>query len=106
MAEHQMSIEALKAIQAERGLQDVHLLHIAERGFTMAHTDRERAKRDSGGPALEECAFHRWMSECAGPPEEPGVYVIERHQPDPVRESYRPDGCPFDIVDRLEVDHG
>lgn len=106
MAEHQMSIEALKAIQADRELRDVHLLHIAERGFTMAHTDRERAQRDDGGPTLEECDLHVWMSECAGPPEEPGIYVIERHHGDPVSESYRPDGCPFDIVDRLEVKHG
>lgn len=68
-----MPIEALKAVQRAFGLRDTHLVHLGEEGFTLAHTDDERA---SNVP-LMACPLHLWLSAGSGPPvPEPGLYVV------------------------------
>lgn len=51
------TIEELKRIQAEHNLGHLHLVAMDSSGFTMAHTDAERA---SGEP-LDECPYHETL---------------------------------------------
>lgn len=93
MARHSrpISIEDLKAIQAAHGKQDTHMVHVGWRGFTIAHTDDERAN----GDRLEDCAFHLWMESQAGPPVAPGIYLVTEQDGDPVAPWFF-DGPQFD----------
>lgn len=87
-----LTIEELKAVQREADLCDVHVVDVGPDGFTLAHTDEERA---SGEP-LEACELHRWLSEeCDGPPEDPGIYVAFPHEPDAYSEPYG--AAPWDL---------
>lgn len=52
-----MTIKELKKIQADNNLCDFHLVHSDDKGFTIAHTDAERAT----GQPLEECHVHQYM---------------------------------------------
>lgn len=52
------SIESVVAEQARLKRKDNHLVYLGEDGFTMAHTDEERADID-----LEDCPTHLWLEE-------------------------------------------
>lgn len=88
-----MSIEELKAEQARLGLGNVHLVHVGPAGFTIAHTNAERAT----GEPLVDCELHRWLHGLGGPPVEPGVWVAVPHVPDALQEPYGSD--PWDFED-------
>lgn len=92
-----MTIAELKSIQAARDLKDVHLVWFGENGFTIAHTDRERAIATEDGPPLDECELYQALSALDGPLEVPGVYVATPHQADPVSESYRSGSVGWDF---------
>ena len=79
-------------MQRAADLCDMHLVDVGPNGFTLAHTDAERA---SGG-SLEDCELHRWLSdECDGPPVDPGVYVAFPHVVDAYSEVHGSD--PWDL---------
>jgi hypothetical protein len=59
-----VTIEELKAIQAQSGLEDFHLVHTDEDRWTIAHTDAERAS----GMDLAECYVHQYMSSLSHNP--------------------------------------
>ncbi len=85
------TIGELKALQRERELTE-HLVWLCEVGFVLAHTDGERENM----PSLEDCPLHQWLIETGGP-DDLGYFVVTRHEPDAVSESYRGDGCPWDF---------
>lgn len=90
-----LDIDACKKIQREQGLLDTHVVSLDERGFTIAHTDDERAKL----PDLEQCALHKWLRS-EGPPEVgPGLYTASTHEPDGYSESYRSDPWTFEPLE-------
>lgn len=89
-----MSIDALKAEQARLGLTHVHLVHLAEEGFTIAHTDEERAAAEP----LEDCDLHRWLHGLDGPPADLGIWVAVPHVPDALQEPYGADPWSFEPV--------
>lgn len=86
-----LSIDALKAEQRRLGLTHVHLVHLAEDAFTIAHTDEERA---SGIP-LVDCDLHTWLHSLSEPPADVGVWVAVPHTPDRLQEPYGAD--PWDL---------
>ena len=86
-----MSIDALKTIQRDSGLGDSHVVHLGTHGFTIAHTDDERASDEP----LHECGLHRWLVSLASAPHEEGLYVVERHEPDAYSEPYGADPWDF-----------
>lgn len=86
-----VSIDAVKAAQARLGLAHVHLVFLAEHGFTIAHTDEERAV----GAPLEDCKLHRWLHSLAGPPADVGLWVAVPHIPDALQEPYH--SPPWDL---------
>lgn len=91
-ATERASIETLCALQRERGLTDVHLVDFDDRGFTIAHTDAERA----AGGDLEACELHQWALALDGPPVDAGVVCVAvPHEPDARSEDYGAD--PWDL---------
>jgi hypothetical protein len=96
------SIDEAKALQSDLGLKDTHVVWLDESGFTMAHTDEERATIN-----LEDCELHLWLDE-NGPPEDfqgAAWYVARRreHDPsshDPYSQSFRSPGGPW-VFERL-----
>lgn len=91
-----MDIEALRAIQIARGLQDVHLVELRADGFTLAHTDEERAAAVKGGAQLDECPLHNAL--LCGSPVIHGVYTAEKRDTDGYSESYRGDAIGWDFT--------
>lgn len=79
-----VSIETLKMAQRELDLCDAHVVHLGREGFTIAHTDEERASETP----LEDCDLHRWLTDADGPPTSIGVYVAVPHEVDAYSESY------------------
>jgi hypothetical protein len=53
------TITLAKEIQNSLGLRGAHIVWIGKDGFTMAHTDSERAS----GVDLEQCLLHRALSK-------------------------------------------
>jgi hypothetical protein len=94
-----VTVDDLKRVQADRGLTDVHVVELRATGFTIAHTDAERAiaGQDPAKP-LEDCAFHRALANAGGPPVQPGLYTAERHVADEDSESYRPWSLGWDFT--------
>lgn len=92
------TIQEAKDLQARLELRETHVLWLGEEGFTMAHTDTERATI-----ALEECPLHCWLVEWGLPDEitELGWYTARRREHDPTSESFRSGSCPwtFEPVD-------
>jgi hypothetical protein len=87
-----LSIDELKAWQCGAGLCDVHVVHLGLNGFTLAHTDTERASSEP----LESCELHEWLTSLGDPPVEPGIYVAIRHEPDAYSEPYGADPWDFE----------
>jgi hypothetical protein len=85
------SIASLKALQAERGLRDTHLVSLDDDGFTIAHTDAER----TSGMDLTECPLHDWLLR--GPLASEGDWLAVPYEHDTIQEDYRPDGCPWNF---------
>ena len=67
-------LKELIAFQYELGLGDVHLVHIGENNWWLAHTEEERASDDN----LEECPFHTSLLRDIEPPVQPGIYVLRQ----------------------------
>lgn len=55
-------ISELVEVQARWRLQGVHLVWLGPNSFTIAHTDAERRAVERGGPSLEECELHQWLT--------------------------------------------
>ncbi|MEH3055464.1 MAG: hypothetical protein PGN13_16205 [Patulibacter minatonensis] len=73
-----LSIDALKTVQRQLHLENVHLVHLGEAQYTVAHTDAERrlvAREPSVD--LTDCDLHCWLAELDGPPADPGVYLVD-----------------------------
>jgi hypothetical protein len=70
--DNMLSIETLKAIQAELGLMTDHVVQIGRSGFVIAHTDEERRKPQK----LTTCQLHRDLEAASGPPRDTGLYVV------------------------------
>jgi hypothetical protein len=52
------TVEDAKRVQRDLGLGDVHVVYIDDEwGFSLAHTDAERAS----GTSLWDCQYHRWL---------------------------------------------
>jgi hypothetical protein len=86
-----MEIEELKQIQVERGLGHVHLVWLgdSEDGFTVAHTDAERAEFNLDGRHLDTCELVVFCMDEGPFPEAPvGVYIATPHEPDTYSEDY------------------
>lgn len=79
-----LTIDALKQLQKRCGLTDVHLASLDEEGFTIAHTDHERATIN-----LEDCPIHEWLlgQDPDDPPAPPGLYEVIPYEPDTYSES-------------------
>lgn len=92
-----LPVEELKAWQRVRGLGEVHLLSIEAGGFTLAHTDEERAASEAAGPPLMDCPLHQWLTSLGEPPVGPGLYIATRTPHDPVSDSFRGDACEWDF---------
>lgn len=87
-----LTIDQLKAVQRERGLLDVHLVSFDDHGFTIAHTDAERAS----GMYLHECPLHGWLG-VEGPPDcGDGEFIAREHEVDAYSEPYRSNPWDFD----------
>lgn len=99
-----LSIDTLKLVQRDLNLGSVHLAHVGNTGFVIAHTDEERADDD----ALTNCALHRWMLGQGAPPHAPDVYVVVPHEPDAHSEPYGADPWDFTPIDVFAKgpDHG
>ena len=76
------SIERLCGLQDVLGRRDVHLVWVGDEGFTVAHTDDERANLGRAEHELAACELHRWLLSLDGPPESVGLYVAVPHEPD------------------------
>lgn len=69
-----MEIEDAKRVQRDLGLGDVHVFHITEAGFVMAHTDAERAS----GMDLRTCEVHEILADAGDIWERPyGWYQLD-----------------------------
>jgi hypothetical protein len=77
-----LSIDAVKAVQRAEDLCDVHVVYLDCDGFTIAHTDAERAEEQAGGRILEECKLHHHIGRLGRPPAENcGLFVVwERNE--------------------------
>lgn len=75
-------LKDLIAYQRELEMGDVHLVHIGEFNWWLAHTDEERCS----DMKLETCPFHISLLPHIEPPVEPGIYVL--HQPDMFTQIY------------------
>lgn len=71
MGDDRLTIEQLRDLQDHFDLGDRHLVDLQPSGFTIAHTDAERA---SGQP-LEACHLHLTLARGAAAVRRPGVYV-------------------------------
>lgn len=100
MIDPPITIKELRVIQADLALGDVHLVHVRRDGFTMAHTDAERA----ADVFLGDCLFHHWMSDYGHPPVAPGIYQMVKREHDPTSESFRSDALPYDFTP-VEISH-
>lgn len=69
-----MTIKELVALQAERELGDRHLIELRGDGFTIAHTDEERAS----GMLLTDCPLHQWLLEQSEAPMPHGIYTYDQ----------------------------
>lgn len=74
-----LSIEAVVDAQRDLGDTDTHLVHIGREGYTIAHTDDERASID-----LHDCPLGEWLEKQDGPPVTPGFYWVTEQEGDPV----------------------
>ena len=92
-----VSIDTLKLAQRDLELGEVHLVHVGAGGFTIAHTDAERA--ESTTTALEQCELHRWLLGQSEPPVDTGLYVVVPHEPDAYSEPYGADPFDFEPLD-------
>lgn len=101
MTEALLSIDRLKLVQRDLNLVDVHLVHVGNKRFVIAHTDEEREAAQGNGPALDECSLHDWLESCDGPPVELGIYVAVPHEPDAYSESYGADPWDFTRIEGL-----
>lgn len=72
-----LPIEDLREIQRDKDLTHTHLVHFAEDGWTLVHTD---AERDSGMD-LQECEVHKWVASRLAPPIALGIYKLELREP-------------------------
>ena len=79
-----MTLEELIQLQAEKRLNDVHLVELDADQFRCAHTDAERAADEP----LTACALHQWLFSLGGPPIGPGVYAAIPYEPDQDSASY------------------
>lgn len=88
------SIEEAKDLQDRLKLRETHVIWLDEEGFTIAHTDIERATIP-----LEFCELHCWLVENGLPDEidEPGWYIAMPHESDAYSESFRGGACPWDF---------
>lgn len=68
-----LSVDNVRRVQAELELGHTHVVHVCAGGFTVAHTDAERAQQDEH--PLLRCRLHRWLESQDGPPVAPGLYV-------------------------------
>lgn len=95
------TIQEAKDLQARLDLRETHVIWLGEEGFTMAHTDTERATI-----SLEECDLHCWLVENGLPDEvsELGWYTAIPHQADAYSESFRGGACPWDFEPIRESD--
>lgn len=98
-----LSIEQLKQVQREQDLLDTHLCSFDADGFTIAHTDEERAEAQGGGNPLDACPLVQAIEDRVGGlgdgiPEEPGEYTAFPHQADGYSESYRSDYIGWDFT--------
>lgn len=93
------TIQEAKDLQARLKLRETHVLWLDHEGFTIAHTDIERATIP-----LEFCDLHCWLVEF-GRPEVPedGWYIATLHENDPYSESFRGDACPWDF-ERIAIE--
>lgn len=69
-------ISELKEVQARWRLQRVHVVWLGPFGFTIAHTDPERAEAERDGPALDQCSLHQWLTQVYGVGTSPSVFGI------------------------------
>jgi len=67
-----MTIDEVKDVQARLGYNNWHVVWLGESGFTIAHTDAERAT----GLPLWDCPLHGYLEGLDGPPRLPGLYSV------------------------------
>lgn len=95
-----MDIDSLKNVQHFMEKRDVHIVDFDEEGFTIAHTDAERAEAEGGGAPLDECPLHNALLEDDGySVPKPGIYAARptSHTHDPTSESFRSDALGWDF---------
>lgn len=66
-----MTIAEIVKLQAERKFGDRHLVELRDDGFTIAHTDEERASE----MLLTDCLLHIWLTRREDSPMPPGIYI-------------------------------
>lgn len=86
-------------LQSALGLSHVHVAEIAEDGWTLAHTDDEREEWGT----LTNCPLGLWLAELDSAPAEPGVYVVEPHEPDQYSEPYGAQPWEFCLLEDVDV---
>lgn len=72
-----VSISTLKGIQRDLDLGHTHVVHLNERGFTIAHTCIERVAHRRTQTPLTDCPLHLWLSDLDEVPENVGLYIVE-----------------------------
>lgn len=96
-----MTLDDVIAYQRQHDLGDVHVVYVGVYGWRCAHTESERIQDRSGGPALSDCALHRWMMMNVHSPndvlEGMGLYKVTRREHDPTSESFRSDASSYDF---------
>lgn len=67
-----MTIEDLMNLQASINSGHVHIVYIGEKGWTIAHTDDERAE---GFDVLLDCDLNDWLEGFETQPVPTGIYA-------------------------------
>lgn len=76
------SVDDVRQVQIDLELRDVHVVYVCGEGFSLAHTDAERARQQV--LSLGECRYHYWMTRLEDPEwaaclwefPGPGFYVL------------------------------
>jgi hypothetical protein len=95
------AISEIVALQQRLNMADTHIVWLDDSGFTLAHTDEERATID-----LEDCGLHLWLMEHGKPSEcqeNDRFWAVREREIDGYSTTFRSDAGPY-VFKALDVD--